>query len=248
MLLRDDIYRRIRHAILTCEFQPGQELREQALAERYRVSRSPIRDALLRLEQEDLVIVLPRQGYRVKPILTSEVETLFSFHLLMDPACAAAAARADDVALRRLNQFRGFADREYTEAEYLEYNASFHNAVAGLVDNKRLAAVVRNLIDQFDRLMWATLRSLSMKQSVRPARSTKRSSMRFRLMIRIALPDFPMSTRNAPTGASRRHCPSSKMERKREVTTRATADPSRGLFRDRDPWIWTLLPAPFQQG
>ena len=132
MLLRDDIYRRIRHAILICEFQPGQELREQVLAERYRVSRSPIRDSLLRLEQEDLVIVLPRQGYRVKPILSSEVETLFSLHLLMEPACAAAAARADDMALRRLDQFRGFADREYTEAGYVEYNASFHIAVAGI--------------------------------------------------------------------------------------------------------------------
>lgn len=56
---------------------------------------------------------------------------------------------------------RGFASREYTEAGYLEYNASFHNAVAELADNKRLAAVVRNLIDQFDRLKWATLRSLN---------------------------------------------------------------------------------------
>jgi len=54
-LLRDTIYEKIRHAILSCEFQPGQELREQVLAERYRVSRSPIPDSLLRLEQENLV-------------------------------------------------------------------------------------------------------------------------------------------------------------------------------------------------
>jgi GntR family transcriptional regulator, rspAB operon transcriptional repressor len=53
-LLRDSVYRALRQAVLTCEFQPGQELREQVLAEKYRVSRSPIRDSLLRLEQERL--------------------------------------------------------------------------------------------------------------------------------------------------------------------------------------------------
>src|SRR3954467_2543048 len=95
-LLRDSVYRALRHAILSCEFQPGQELREQLLAERYRVSRSPIRDSLLRLEQENLVTVLPRQGYRVNPISASDIEDLFGLRLLIAPACAAAAAAADD--------------------------------------------------------------------------------------------------------------------------------------------------------
>jgi GntR family transcriptional regulator, rspAB operon transcriptional repressor len=160
VLIRNDIYRRLRHAILTCEFQPGQELHEQELAKLYRVSRSPIRDALLRLEDEDLVIVSPRRGYRVKPILDSEVETLLNLRLLMEPACAAAAARADDMALRTLDRFRGFADGDYTEGGYIEYNTSFHHTVAELADNKRLATVVHSLTDQFDRLVWATLRSL----------------------------------------------------------------------------------------
>jgi DNA-binding GntR family transcriptional regulator len=160
MQLRDEIYRSVRHAILTCEFQPGQELQEQVLAERYRVSRSEIRDALLRLEQEDLLIVFPSEGCRVKPISAAEVDTLFSLSLLMEPTCTAAAARADGMTLRTLDRFRGFADRDYLEAGYVEYNASFHIAVAELADNKRLAAVVRNLIDQFDRPIWAALPSL----------------------------------------------------------------------------------------
>jgi DNA-binding GntR family transcriptional regulator len=168
MLLREDIYARIRQAILTCEFPPGQELREQSLAARYHVSPSPIRDALLRLEQENLVIVLPRQGWRVKPILVSDVDSLFSFLSLMEPACAAAAARADDQALRTLDRFRGFADRDYTEAKYVEYNASFHKAIAELAHNKRLATIVRDLIDQVNRLVWATLRFLK-HQGIRQA-------------------------------------------------------------------------------
>src|ERR1700733_1056999 len=105
-LLRDSVYRAIRNAILTGEFQPGQELREQVLAEKYHVSRSPIRDSLLRLEQEKLVTVLPRQGYRVNPISTRDVEELFALRLIIAPACAAEAARADDEAVRSLDQFR----------------------------------------------------------------------------------------------------------------------------------------------
>ncbi len=105
MLLRDSIYQRIRHAILTCEFQPGQDLREQELAERYQVSRSPVRDSLLRLEQEKLMMVLPRQGYRVTPINIDDVNDIFDLRLLIEPVCAAAAARADDAALSTLDQY-----------------------------------------------------------------------------------------------------------------------------------------------
>ncbi len=108
MLLRDNVYLAIRNAILTCEYSPGQNLREQTLAERYRVSRSPIRDSLLRLEQENLVTVLPRQGYRVNPILPSDVKDILGLRLLLEPACAARAAQADDAALRALDSFRGF--------------------------------------------------------------------------------------------------------------------------------------------
>jgi DNA-binding GntR family transcriptional regulator len=162
MLLRDTIYQAIRRAILTCEFQPGQELREQALAERYRVSRSPIRDSLLRLELENLVTVLPRQGYRVKPISISDVEDVFGLRLLIDPACAvAAAARADHTALRGLDRFRNFAGVEctYTDSEYVEYNQAFHCAIADLSGNGRMAAVCRDLIEQFERLVRVALRT-----------------------------------------------------------------------------------------
>ncbi len=68
MLLRDNVYESLRSDILTCHFAPGDDMREQDLAERYAVSRQPVREALLRLEREHLVTVQPRQGYRVNPI------------------------------------------------------------------------------------------------------------------------------------------------------------------------------------
>src|SRR5258708_4787112 len=64
MLLRDNVYENLRSDILTCRLAPGDDMREQELAERYAVSRQPVREPLLRLEREHLVTVQPRQGSR----------------------------------------------------------------------------------------------------------------------------------------------------------------------------------------
>ena len=59
-LMRDSVYERIRTEILSCELKPGAQVQERDLAERYQVSKSPIRDALLRLEAQHLIEVMPR--------------------------------------------------------------------------------------------------------------------------------------------------------------------------------------------
>ena len=159
MLLRDRVYQAIRQAILTCEFVPGQELREQTLAERYKVSRSPIRDALLRLELENLVTVLPRQGYLINQIAMSDVEDLMGLRLLIEPACAAGAAGADDTALRALDRFRISEPIEQTEAEFLEYNTAFHRAVIDLAGNARMTAIGLELDEQYQRVLRVSLRT-----------------------------------------------------------------------------------------
>ena len=81
MLLRDNVYESLRSDILTCHFAPGDDMREQDLAERYAVSRQPVREALLRLEREHLVTVQPRQGYQVNPISLADARDLLQFRL-----------------------------------------------------------------------------------------------------------------------------------------------------------------------
>src|SRR5262249_21532976 len=109
MLLRENVYESLRADILACRLAPGDDMREQDLAERYSVSRQPVRDALLRLEREHLVTVQPRQGYRVNPISLSDARDLLRFRLAVEPACVAEAIeRASDDALRTLDEFREF--------------------------------------------------------------------------------------------------------------------------------------------
>ena len=91
MLLRDNVYENLRSDILTCRLAPGDDMREQELAERYAVSRQPVREALLRLEREHLVTVQPRQGYRVNPISLADARDLLRFRLALEPACVAEA-------------------------------------------------------------------------------------------------------------------------------------------------------------
>ena len=155
MHLRENIYDRLRSDILSCRFTPGDEMREQDLAERYSVSRQPVRDALLRLQREHLVTVQPRQGYRVNPISLSDARDLLRFRLVLEPACVAEAIEsASDAVLEALDEFRLFSgDHE----AFITYNRGFHTALAYASGNRRMAASLCDLIGQADRLVRVSL-------------------------------------------------------------------------------------------
>ena len=155
MLLRDNVYESLRADILNCRLAPGDDMREQELAERYAVSRQPVREALLRLEREHLVTVQPRQGYRVNPISLSDARDLLQFRLVLEPACVAEAIEsASDAVLEALDEFRLFSgDHE----AFITYNRAFHTALAYASGNRRMAASLCDLIGQADRLVRVSL-------------------------------------------------------------------------------------------
>ncbi|WP_242184830.1 GntR family transcriptional regulator [Sphingomonas sp. CARO-RG-8B-R24-01] len=148
------MYELIRRDILTCAFAPGEQLREQDMAEQYATSRQPIRDALLRLEREHLVTVAPRQGYQVNPISLADAQDLFRFRLAIEPACATEAIeRADDATLAELDRFRTLPEG----TAFTDYNREFHSAIARASGNKRMSIVACDLIAQADRLVLVSL-------------------------------------------------------------------------------------------
>ncbi len=158
--LRDDVYETIRSEILACRLTPGQDMREQDLAERFDVSRQPVREALQRLEQERLVTVLPRQGYRVTPVSVSDAREILGFRLLLEPACALdACEHATGTLLGDLDVFRSF-DAAQREEGFIAYNRAFHAALAAAGGNRRMARAARELIEQSDRLVRVSLSRL----------------------------------------------------------------------------------------
>ena len=157
MLLRDNVYDALRLDILACRLAPGLEIWEQDLATRYGVSRQPVREALMRLEVEQLVTVRPRQGYQVNRVSISDARDLFGFRLALEPACASAAAEsADDDVLARLDRFRLFEP----DTDFITYNREFHVALAAASGNRRMAAAARDLIDQADRLVRVSINDI----------------------------------------------------------------------------------------
>lgn len=117
------------------------------------MSKSPIRDALMRLEAERLVIVMPRKGYRVAPVSISDAIELFEFRALMEETAArlttSSASDADLAALDRYRSLQAWSDGN----NFVAYNRAFHLALAQLCPNRRISKTTQELIEQFDRLV-----------------------------------------------------------------------------------------------
>src|SRR5215212_10425841 len=112
-LLRETVYEQLRADMISCKLAPGAEIREAELAARFDMSKSPVRDALMRLEREGLVITLPRQGYRVAPVSPGDVLDMFHLRAALERACIERIVlRASDEQLKSLDAFRHFAASE----------------------------------------------------------------------------------------------------------------------------------------
>lgn len=160
-LMRGAVYDNIRADILACALAPGARIHENDLAARLEVSKSPVRDALLRLEVEGLIEVLPRKGYRVRPISVADVGELYEMRLLLEKACVRRAIeQTSDAVLVGLDAFRA-AGHAGDLAEWVRYNRQFHQAIAFAAGNDRLGKAAAEVIDQFDRLTFVGVANVS---------------------------------------------------------------------------------------
>src|SRR5690349_12807913 len=124
------VYTQIRREILSCALAPGSKVFEQELAERFGVSKSPVREALLRLQEQNLVDVQPRSGYRVRPISLTEAGEMYEMRYLYERACVMRAiTHASDAALASLNDHLLKKARVPT-LEWIEANRQFHSSLA----------------------------------------------------------------------------------------------------------------------
>jgi len=160
--LRDSVFIELQSDILKCILRPGEELRENELAARFNISKQPVREALQRLERDRLVVVMPRQGYRVAPVSLSAVRDVFRLREVLEPAAAMDVAKsADDAALRGLDQF---GRPELAEPDFIAYNRAFHCAIAKLSPYQLMGEMICDLVGQADRFVHLSIGMLE-KQS-----------------------------------------------------------------------------------
>jgi DNA-binding GntR family transcriptional regulator len=154
--LAEMAYERIKRAILRCDLEPGSQVTEEQLAERFGLSRSVVRPALKRLYQQQLVRTVSRNRYIIPPITIKDANELFDLRLMLEPPAARrAAGRVDPEQLERLEQLCEAqyepGDRDSADA-FLQANAEFHVTVARASGNDLLAEVVASLLDREQRL------------------------------------------------------------------------------------------------
>ena len=158
-LMRDGVYERLRDEILSCDLGPGSRIHENYLAQRYEVSKSPVRDALLRLQEQGLVEVMPRKGYRVCPVSVADARDLYEIRLLLEKASLERAIKtASDIELQSLDRYR-LVEGADKLVDWVFYNRNFHGAIATICGNQRLSKHTRGIIEQFDRLTFLSVAS-----------------------------------------------------------------------------------------
>jgi DNA-binding GntR family transcriptional regulator len=146
--LSDQAYDLIKRDIITCAFEPGQQIIQKQLAERYALGTTPVREALQRLAQEGFVQPIPRFGYTVRYVALSDIHEIYELRLILEPAAARlAASRAST---EQLEQIALSCDltRSYPPGGVHVHNADFHRSIAAACGNARLHDATLRVLDE----------------------------------------------------------------------------------------------------
>ena len=153
--LRDVVFNTLRRAILRGELKPGERLMEIRLANKLGVSRTPIREAIRKLELEGLVLMVPRKGAEVAEITEKNLRDVLEVRCALEElAVQLACDRIDPERMQQLldaaAHFRdilGTADI----TELGEADEAFHDVIFQATDNRRLIQLLNNLREQMYR-------------------------------------------------------------------------------------------------
>lgn len=153
--LRDIVFKTLRDAIITGKFQPGERLMEMKLANEMGVSRTPVREAIKKLEAEGLVIMNPRRGAQVAPINEKDLKDILEIRKALESlACRIACGKvtADDVKqLRSINRSVAKAVRENDIPQIVDKDVEFHEKINSITDNARLTGFLGQLKEHLYR-------------------------------------------------------------------------------------------------
>lgn len=153
--LRDVVFNTLRQAILRGELKPGERLMEIQLANKLGVSRTPIREAIRKLELEGLVLMIPRRGAEVAEITEKSLRDVLEVRgALEELAVKLACQKITDEQIAELRA----AEKEFEQAlssgdvtVYAEADVKFHDIIYQATDNQRLIQLLFNLREQMYR-------------------------------------------------------------------------------------------------
>ena len=153
--LRDVVFNTLRRAILKGELKPGERLMEIALAERLGVSRTPIREAMRKLELEGLVVMIPRRGAQVANITEKDLNDVLEVRIALErmaieKACKLITEEELQELEKAAKDFEKAIDEENV-VKLAETDVVFHDIIYKASGNERLNQVLNNLREQIYR-------------------------------------------------------------------------------------------------
>ncbi|MBD5543217.1 MAG: GntR family transcriptional regulator [Lachnospiraceae bacterium] len=153
--LRDVVFKTLRQGILTGELKPGERLMEIHLANRLGVSRTPIREAIRKLELEGLVTMIPRRGAEVAQITEKNLQDVLEVRRELDAfAAKLACQRMDEEQRAELKEAAAAFEKavETKDATVIaKADVAFHDIILKSAGNDRLSQLVNNLAEQVYR-------------------------------------------------------------------------------------------------
>ncbi|MBQ6833247.1 MAG: GntR family transcriptional regulator [Lachnospiraceae bacterium] len=153
--LRDVVFKTLRQAILRGELEPGERLMEIQLAERLGVSRTPIREAIRKLELEGLVLMIPRKGAEVAKISESNLRDVLEVRrsleeLAIDLACQ--RMTPEELEELKVTQEKfALAIKNGDAMQIAETDERYHEIIYDSTKNARLVQILNNLREQMYR-------------------------------------------------------------------------------------------------
>lgn len=137
----------IRRAVREKVFAPGMPLVQEDLAQRFGVSRSPVREALRILDSEGLVVIQPGEGSTVRSLSRADLEEIYDLRLALEPSIAAAViaeARPRDIAA--LEQLERTMSGAASTEEWMRANFEFHRGMYRVIGRARSEAILDGLL------------------------------------------------------------------------------------------------------
>lgn len=150
--LKERAYKIIKDKIINCELPPGDLLIEKSLVDEIGTSRTPIREALNRLEQENLIKIIPRRGVFVSGISLKDISDIYEVRGNLDPFVARLATPrvCQEKLLLYKNQFENINPNDYWSSITLD--GEFHRFISESCGNKYLLQMIENIYAQSHRI------------------------------------------------------------------------------------------------
>lgn len=159
--LREIVFETLREAIINATLRPGERLMEIQMAEEMGVSRTPVREAIRKLELEGFVVMVPRKGAYVAGISMKDIADVFEIRAAMEALAAGLAAeRITEEELEELERILvtiGECVKNNDLEKLIEVDTEFHDILFKASRNERLVQIVSNLREQIQRFRTASL-------------------------------------------------------------------------------------------